>query len=80
MSGSDAHAESRQGQSAVRPKAPRPRTQGKLPKGARFFRYPSVGAHPAHPLATLSPQHRSAQRVQVIARLLARIALAGGAS
>jgi hypothetical protein len=80
MSESDAHADSRQRHSKARPKVRRRRTQGKLPRGCRFFRDPSLEASPTHPLATLSPKHRSDQRVKVIAGTLARIALARGSS
>ncbi|MEN9665475.1 MAG: hypothetical protein RLZZ326_1838 [Planctomycetota bacterium] len=80
MSESEAHADSRQRQSKARPKVRRRRTQGKLPQGCRFFRDPSLVASPTHPLATLSPKHRSAQRLKLIAGILARIALARGSS
>lgn len=78
MPDSDAHAGSRLPQSDTGSKAPRRRTQGKLPRGCRFVRDASLAPDPLNPVSTLSPEHRSAERARLIAEVLARIALAGG--
>jgi hypothetical protein len=79
MSNSKSHSDSHRCQDGgAAQKAPRRRSPGKLPKGGRFFRCPSVDPNPTNPVASLSPEHRAAQRVKLISTVMARLAVAAG--